>query len=91
MKRIVNHPMEEAGGRKYWRSLGQLGDTPEYRGWLEREFPQGASELSGGEVSRRAFLRLMGASSALAGLSLAACRRPEKHLVAFTPLSPMLQ
>jgi MoCo/4Fe-4S cofactor protein with predicted Tat translocation signal len=83
-KRVFNHPKEEAGGRKYWRSLGQLGDTPEFRGWLEREFPQGASELAGGEVSRRAFMRLMGASTALAGLSLAACRRPEKHLVPFT-------
>lgn len=83
-KRVINHPKEEVGGRKYWRSLGQLGDTPEFRGWLEREFPQGASELKGGEVSRRAFMRLMGASSALAGLSLAACRRPEKQLVPFT-------
>ncbi len=83
-KRVIIHPKEEAGGRKYWRSLGQLGDTPEFRGWLEREFPQGASELEGGDVSRRAFLRLMGASSALAGLSLAACRRPEKQLVPFT-------
>jgi len=83
-KRIFNHPTEEAGGRKYWRSLGQLQDTPEFRGWLEREFPQGASELKGGEVSRRAFMRLMAASSALAGLSLAACRRPEKQLVPFT-------
>ena len=83
-KRVFNHPKEEVGGRKYWRSLGQLQDTPEFRGWLEREFPQGASELEGGEVSRRAFLRLMGASSALAGLSLAACRRPEKQLVPFT-------
>lgn len=83
-KRVFNHPKEEVGGRKYWRSLGQLGDTPEYRSWLEREFPQGASEIQGGEVSRRAFMRLMGASTALAGLSLAACRRPEKQLVPFT-------
>ena len=83
-KRVFNHPAEEAGGRKYWRSLGQLSDSPEFRGWLEREFPQGASEFVGGEVSRRSFLRLMGASTALAGFSLAACRRPEKHLVPFT-------
>ncbi|MCE9609288.1 MAG: TAT-variant-translocated molybdopterin oxidoreductase [Chthoniobacter sp.] len=83
-KRILQHPTEPATGRKYWRSLGQLGDTPEFRGWLEREFPQGASELKGGEVSRRNFLQLMGASMALAGLSFAGCRRPEKHLVPFT-------
>jgi molybdopterin-containing oxidoreductase family iron-sulfur binding subunit len=83
-KRVFHHPPEAATGRKYWRSLGQLGDTPEFRQWLEREFPQGASEFAGGEVSRRSFLQLMGASTALAGLSLAGCRRPEKHLVPFT-------
>ncbi len=84
MKRIFQHPTEPATGKKYWRSLGQLQDTPEFRGWLEREFPQGASELGGGDVSRRNFLKLMGASTALAGLGLSACRRPEKHLVPFT-------
>ncbi len=83
-KRVFHHPPEAASGRKYWRSLGQLGDTPEFRQWLEREFPQGASEFAGGEVSRRSFLQLMGASTALAGLTLAGCRRPEKHLVPFT-------
>ena len=83
-KRIFQHPAESTTGKKYWRSLGQLSDTPEFRGWLEREFPQGASEIAGGEVSRRNFLQLMGASMALAGLSLSGCRRPEKHLVPFT-------
>src|SRR6478736_2887579 len=83
-KRVFHHPPEATTGRKYWRSLGQLSDTPEFRGWLEREFPQGAAEFQGGEVSRRNFLQLMGASAALAGLSLSACRRPEKHLVPFT-------
>lgn len=83
-KHVFHHPPEAATGRKYWRSLGQLADTPEFRGWLEREFPRGASEFHGGEVSRRSFLQLMGASMALAGLSFAGCRRPEKHLVPFT-------
>src|ERR1700761_7991838 len=83
-KRVFHHPPEAETGRKYWRSLGQLQDTPEFRGWLEREFPQGASELQGGDVSRRSFLKLMGASTALAGLGLTACRRPEMHLVPFT-------
>ncbi|HEY3900180.1 MAG TPA: TAT-variant-translocated molybdopterin oxidoreductase [Chthoniobacter sp.] len=84
MKRIFQHPTESLTGKKYWRSLGQLADTPEFRGWLEREFPQGAAEMEGGEVTRRNFLKLMGASTALAGLGLAACRRPEMHLVPFT-------
>src|SRR6478735_3622700 len=83
-KRVFHHPPEAVTGKKYWRSLGQLSDTPEFRGWLEREFPQGAAEFEGGEVSRRNFVQLMGASMALAGLSFAGCRRPEMHLVPFT-------
>jgi len=83
-KRVFHHPQDSASGKKYWRSVGQLSNTPEFRVWLEREFPQGASEFDGGDVSRRNFLQLMGASMALAGLSFAGCRRPEKHLVPFT-------
>jgi MoCo/4Fe-4S cofactor protein with predicted Tat translocation signal len=84
MKRIFQHPTEPLNGKNYWRSLGQLSDTPEFRGWLDREFPQGAAELKGGDVSRRSFLKLMGASTALAGLGLSACRRPIMNLVPFT-------
>lgn len=83
-KRILQHPAESTTGKRYWRSLGQLQDTPEFRSWMEREFPQGASEVQGDDVSRRSFLQLMGASVALAGLSLSACRRPLKNLVPFT-------
>ncbi|MEK0445190.1 MAG: Tetrathionate reductase subunit precursor [Verrucomicrobiota bacterium] len=83
-KRIFQHPADSETGKRYWRSLGQLRDTPEFRSWMEREFPQGASEFQGGDVSRRNFLQLMGASVALAGLSLSACRRPLKNLVPFT-------
>jgi len=84
MKRILQHPAEPTTGKKYWRSLGQRENSPEFRGWLDREFPQGAAEFEGGDVSRRSFLQLMGASMALAGLSLSGCRRPEKHLVPFS-------
>ena len=84
MKRILQHPAPKETGRQYWRSLGELSDTPEFRQWLEREFPAGASELSGDEVSRRSFLKLMGASMALAGFGLSSCRKPELHLVPFT-------
>src|SRR5262249_11290890 len=60
-------PMNET----YWRSLGQLNDTPSFREQLTREFPEGASELPEG-VSRREMLLLLGASLSLAGL--ASCR-----------------
>jgi len=84
MKRVLEHPPEQLTGKRYWRSLGELSDTPEFRGWLEREFPAGASQLEGDEWSRRGFLKLMGASMALAGFGLTSCRRPEAHLVPFT-------
>jgi molybdopterin-containing oxidoreductase family iron-sulfur binding subunit len=76
--------MEPSTGKHYWRSLSELNDTPEFRQWLEREFPPGASELNGDEWSRRDFVKLMGASMALAGVGLTSCRRPELHLVPFT-------
>ena len=84
MKRIFEHPPESLTGKRYWRSLGELSETPEFRGWLEREFPSGAAQLEGDEISRRSFLKYMGASMALAGFGLTSCRRPEAHLVPFT-------
>ncbi len=86
MKHIFQHPPENPTGRKYWRSLGELADTPQFREKLEREFPAGAAELNLDGVSRRNFLKIMGASTALAGLGLAACRYP-KSLVPFTKSS----
>ena len=64
--------------KQYWRSLDQLDGKPEFRDWLEREFPRGASEWNNA-WSRRSFITLMGASVALAGL--ASCRRPEEKIV----------
>ena len=84
MKRVVQHPPEPAAGRQYWRSLGEYSNTAEFREWLEREFPAGASELAENDWSRRDFMKLMGASMALAGLGLTSCRRPQMHMVPFT-------
>lgn len=66
--------------RTYWRSLAQLDGTPEYRDAVEREFPEGASELPDG-ISRRDMMMLLGASLSLAGL--AACRRPVEEIVPY--------
>src|SRR5256885_4411949 len=84
MKRVFQHPPDPLTGKKYWRSLGEYSKTPEFREWLEREFPAGASEISEDEWSRRDFMKLMSASMALAGLGLTSCRRPQMHLVPFT-------
>ncbi len=84
MKRIFKHPPAPATGRHYWRSLEEFADTPEFRAKLEREFPQGAAELEGNEVTRRGFMQFMGASIALAGVGLTGCRRPELHMVPYS-------
>ena len=55
-------------GKKYWRSLEELADKPGFGEMLSREFPQQASEWID-PVSRRGFLKLAGASLALAGLA----------------------
>jgi molybdopterin-containing oxidoreductase family iron-sulfur binding subunit len=84
MKRKFEHPgpsEREASGLKYWRSLDELADTPGFRAQLEREFPEGASEMN--EVDRRQFVKLMAASFALGGIGLAGCRRPERNILPF--------
>ncbi len=87
-KRIWQHPEVPADETTVaWRSAGQLEDSPAFRQWLDREFPQGAAEMadeSEAETSRRSFLKLMGASTALAGFGMAACRRPESYIVPYT-------
>ena len=68
-------------GREYWRSLESLAETPEFKEFLHREFPQNASEWLD-PVGRRNFLKLMGASLALAGVS-ACTRQPNEELVPY--------
>ena len=63
----------------YWRSLDDLQDSEDFRAWMHREFPSNADLLEGDD--RRQFIKVMGASFALAGLGAAACRRiPEQHI-----------
>src|SRR5262244_2446236 len=55
-------------GPEYWRSLEELAGSEEFREMMHREFPKGASEWVE-SISRRGFLKTMGASLALAGLT----------------------
>jgi molybdopterin-containing oxidoreductase family iron-sulfur binding subunit len=64
----VRAKLHGAKGKKYWRSLDELANTPEFQAAVEREFPSAAQEWVD-PVSRRGFLKLMGASMALAGLA----------------------
>src|SRR5918997_214438 len=66
-----------ATGRTFWRSLEEVAETKEFEAFIHREFPQQASEWLD-PMSRRSFLRLMGASLALGGLTACASGPPEK-------------
>jgi len=88
-------------GQAAWRSVDELADDAGFRDFLEREFPAGASELrlaeeadgadaaSGGGATRRDFLRVMGASIALAGAAtVPGCRRPNHTIMTYSRVVP---
>ncbi len=58
----------KVSGPEYWRSLEELAGSPAFQEALHREFPKGSSEWVD-SVSRRGFLKVMGASMALAGMT----------------------
>jgi molybdopterin-containing oxidoreductase family iron-sulfur binding subunit len=65
-------------GKTYWRSLDELADTQAFRRFVESEFPA-LSEKMLSPTSRRSFLRIMGASMALAGMT--GCRWPKEEIL----------
>ncbi len=69
--------LAQGGGKEYWRSLDELAETEEFEELLHREFPESASEWADG-VSRRNFLKLMGASLAFGGLTNCTIQPEEK-------------
>jgi len=83
MKKNLNHPVPETNPR-IWRSLRERENDPEFLKHLQTEFPRGADVYQDSGLSKREFMKLMGASIALAGVGLAGCRRPESYLVPFT-------
>jgi molybdopterin-containing oxidoreductase family iron-sulfur binding subunit len=64
----VRAELKGVKGKRYWRSIDELAGTPEFQAAVEKEFPSAAQEWVD-PVSRRGFMKLMGASLALAGLA----------------------
>jgi molybdopterin-containing oxidoreductase family iron-sulfur binding subunit len=69
-------------GRRYWRSLEERLDTPEFRERLRRAFPEQQAALLD-PVTRRGFLALLGASLGLAGLSGCQTQAPPEKIVPY--------
>jgi molybdopterin-containing oxidoreductase family iron-sulfur binding subunit len=77
----IRERLASAEGPEYWRSLEEVASTREFGEWLHREFPSGASEWLD-PATRRTFLKLMGASLALAGAT-ACTRQPPEQIVPY--------
>src|SRR3954471_6076712 len=75
-------------GKEYWRSLAERAKKPEFEGWLRGEFPAAVNE-EGTEIARRDFIRLMGASAALAGLG-ACTKQPVEKIVPYVKQPELL-
>jgi len=76
----------EAGteGARLWRSLDELPATADFARELARRFPHFVPRF---ESDRREFLKLMGASLALAGLG-ACSREPQEKIVPYVSAPP---
>ena len=68
-------------GKRYWQTLEELADSPSFTALVQREFPAHASEWLDPK-GRRGFLKLMGASIALAGAT-ACTRQPDELIVPY--------
>jgi MoCo/4Fe-4S cofactor protein with predicted Tat translocation signal len=77
----VKEQLEDTTGPEYWRSLEELAGSDEFQEMMHREFPKGASEWLD-DFSRRGFLKTMGASLALAGLT-GCTRMPTTEIVPY--------
>jgi len=76
----VKEQIADTTGPEYWRSLEELAGSEDFQEMLHREFPKDASWLD--DVSRRGFLKTMGASLALAGLT-GCTRMPDTEIVPY--------
>jgi len=77
----VTADIEKKNAPEFWRNLEELAGSAEFREMMHREFPKGASEWVD-SVSRRGFLKLMGSSLALAGMT-ACTKQPFEPIVPY--------
>jgi MoCo/4Fe-4S cofactor protein with predicted Tat translocation signal len=78
---IIRARLAGTRGRTFWRSLDEVLESPAFLELLQREFPRQAAGFVAA-LDRRHFLKLMGASFALAGLG-ACTKQPEERIVPY--------
>ena len=66
----------------FWRSLDELAETPAFQELLHREFPRRSRPSGSTRSAAATFLKLMGASLALAGVT-ACTRQPAEKIVPY--------
>ncbi|MBI3682815.1 MAG: TAT-variant-translocated molybdopterin oxidoreductase [Acidobacteria bacterium] len=79
---LIRGRLEGKSGQQYWRSLEELADTVEFQAYIEDEFPhrEGLDRLD-----RRNWLKFLGASLGLAGLT-ACTRQPLEKIVPYVKI-----
>ncbi|HMO97797.1 MAG TPA: TAT-variant-translocated molybdopterin oxidoreductase [Kiritimatiellia bacterium] len=79
-RQMAQAQLEGKTGRRYWRSLDELSRDESFGDLLHAQFPRFAAEWD--PMHRRDFIRLMGASLALGGLT-ACTRQPTEKIIPY--------
>ena len=74
---LLRDKILQKSGKDYWRSVEEFADAPEFEEFVKHEYPQHAEEWENG-LSRRNFVKVMGASLAFAGLTGCVIQPAEK-------------
>ncbi len=78
---VLRQKLVDKKGPEFWRSLEELADTDEFRKFVDDEFAERAPDWQD-KAKRRTFLKVMGASLALAGVS-ACTKQPHEAIVPY--------
>jgi MoCo/4Fe-4S cofactor protein with predicted Tat translocation signal len=74
---LLRDKILQKNGKQYWRSVEEFVDAPEFEEFVKTEYPVHAEEWDN-SLSRRNFIKVMGASLAFAGLSGCVIQPAEK-------------
>lgn len=64
----IREKLSKLNGANFWRSMDEVAETPEFKKFLENEYPYEAADFST-PMERRHFLKVMGASLLMSGLA----------------------